>query len=204
MSGCHDTTNSFLNKQLIERTGNSVIYLATNIPDLNLTKLLKLVYLLDELSTKERGIPFLGLNYKVWQSGPVNRDLYIDINDGVKIFKDYFTVKQGDNSSQIISIKDFNDDEFSDCEIALLEKLVQLFKFTSGQDLVNLTHRPSTLWYRKAKENGLLEQFNEGVANSSEVGLDLEDLLAGQDEKIKIFKENTEFQKTIDALQKAK
>lgn len=203
MSANHHT-NSFLNKQLIEKIGNTVVYLATNIPNLYLTKLLKLVYLLDELSTKENGIPFLGLNYKVWQAGPVNRDLYIDINDGVKIFKDYFTVKQDDNSSQIISIKDFNDDEFSDCEIALLEKLVQLFKFTSGQDLVNLTHRPSSLWYKKAKETGLLELFNEGMTNSSEVELNLEDLLVGQDEKLKIFKENIEFQKTKDGLEKAK
>lgn len=203
MSANHHT-NSFLNKQLIEKIGNTVVYLATNIPNLYLTKLLKLVYLLDELSTKESGIPFLGLNYKVWQAGPVNRDLYIDINDGVKIFKDYFTVKRDDRSSQIISIKDFNDDEFSDCEIALLEKFVQLFKFTSGQDLVNLTHRPSSLWYKKAKETGLLELFNEGMTNSSEVELNLEDLLVGQDEKFKIFKENIEFQKTKDGLEKAK
>lgn len=203
MLGIKFPKNSILNKQQIDKIGNTIIFLADMIPSLYLTKLLKLIYILDEISIKERGIPFLGLNYKVWQAGPVNQDLYIDINDGVIIFREYFTANQNNNAIQITSVKDFNDDEFSDAELELLDRLVKLFKYTSDQDLVTLTHRPSSLWYRKAQETGLLELFKQGMTNSSEVEINLEDLLIGQDEKKEIFKEYIEFQKVKEALSRA-
>jgi len=202
MSGANHNSNSFLNKQKVDKIGNTIIYLATHINDLYITKLLKLIYLLDELSIKERGIPFLGLKYKVWQAGPVNRDLYIDINEGVTIFKNYFTVTQNGTSTQIITDIPFNDDEFSDSDIALLDRIVDLYKFKTGPELVSLTHRPSSLWYKKAKETGLLESFNDGTRNSSDRELSMEDLLIEQEDKLKIYREHIEFQKTINSLQK--
>lgn len=59
-----------MTKEQKEKIGHSSILLATNIPNLNISKLLNLIYLLDEASVKERGIPFFGLSYQIWQSGP--------------------------------------------------------------------------------------------------------------------------------------
>ncbi len=53
------------------KIGNTVVYLASNVENSSKTKLLKLLYLLDEISIKTSGIPFLNLQYKdmeVWSS----------------------------------------------------------------------------------------------------------------------------------------
>ena len=42
----------------VEKIGNTVVYLSQKIPTLKKTKLLKLLYILDEISIKKTGIPF--------------------------------------------------------------------------------------------------------------------------------------------------
>lgn len=190
-----------LNKAQLDKVGNAIIYLSKHVPNLYQTKLLKLVYLIDELSTKETGIPLLGLQYKVWQAGPVNRDLYIDINDGSQIFKDYFETVPDRDGIKIVAKKDFNDDEFSDRDIQILDRIIELYGNTSGQGLVSITHRPASLWFRKAKETGLLELFDKGLTNSSEEELDLGELLNGQEDKAGVYQEHLHFLQTQDALQ---
>ena len=61
----------FSSEQL-EKIGNTVVYLADRIENLSKTKLLKLLYILDEISIKKSGIPMLNLKYKVWKFGPVS------------------------------------------------------------------------------------------------------------------------------------
>jgi len=48
----------------IEKIGNAIIYLAERIPDLSKTKLLKLLYLLEETFAKKYQLPFLIWNLK--------------------------------------------------------------------------------------------------------------------------------------------
>ena len=64
----------------INKIGNTIVYLAQNIPQLSKTKLLKLLYLLDEVSIKEFAIPFLNLEYYVWQAGPVATEIFGEIS----------------------------------------------------------------------------------------------------------------------------
>lgn len=49
----------------LDKIGTSVIYLSERFPQLSKTKLLKLLYILDEISIKKNGIPLLNLRYKV-------------------------------------------------------------------------------------------------------------------------------------------
>ena len=131
-----------MTKEQKEKIGHSSILLATNIPNLNISKLLNLIYLLDEASVKERGIPFFGLSYQIWQSGPVNPELYIDLHNGTKFFSAYFMVRQILNSPRIIALSKFKDDEFSDSDIDILERLSKKFKYISAKDLAVIAKLP--------------------------------------------------------------
>lgn len=42
----------------VDKIGNTIIYLSTKIPDLNKTKILKILFLLEEASIKKYGYPF--------------------------------------------------------------------------------------------------------------------------------------------------
>ena len=63
------------------KIGNAVVYLAQHIDNLSKTKLLKLLYLMEEYSVVRFQTPFLGLPYEVWQAGPVAKDIFIDLSE---------------------------------------------------------------------------------------------------------------------------
>ena len=59
-----NNTYTQYNEAQLNKIGNTAIYLSERIPNLSKTKFLKLLYILDELSIKQSGIPFLNLDYK--------------------------------------------------------------------------------------------------------------------------------------------
>ena len=60
-----NNTYTQYNEAQLNKIGNTAIYLSERIPNLSKTKFLKLLYILDELSIKQSGIPYLKLDYKV-------------------------------------------------------------------------------------------------------------------------------------------
>ncbi|HEY5570416.1 MAG TPA: type II toxin-antitoxin system antitoxin SocA domain-containing protein, partial [Bacteroidales bacterium] len=52
-----------------DKIGNLIVLLATRLKPLYHTKLIKLLYLIDEEAVKEDGVPVTWLEYKVWQFG---------------------------------------------------------------------------------------------------------------------------------------
>ena len=54
-----------------EKNGALLAYIASNIPGINLRKLLKVVYLIDEQFMKLRGFPLTWFDYYAWAKGPV-------------------------------------------------------------------------------------------------------------------------------------
>lgn len=173
-------------KEDIEKLANTIIFLAERIEDLSKTKLLKILYILDEFSIKQTGIPFLNLKYEVWQYGPVAQDIFIDLSDDPVILKDYISLERYENKTYIKPKKEFNDDEFSSNEITFLERITHALKKHPAYVLVDLTHKKDSLWYNAALKNNLLEAFNEGFANSSNIQLDFTELV--KDEPLKLSK----------------
>jgi uncharacterized phage-associated protein len=105
-------------KEQLDKIGNTIIYLSKQIPLLSKTKLLKLLYILDELSVKQSGIPFLNLKYKVWKFGPVSEEIFVDLSSETTLLKKFIRRSYtSDEQCIIIPIIDFNDDEFSDNDI---------------------------------------------------------------------------------------
>lgn len=157
----------------IEKIGNAIIYLAERIPDLSKTKLLKLLYLLEESYAKKYQLPFLNLEFEVWQAGPVARDLFIDLSDEPFLLKDYITLEKKDDATYIKPATGFYDGEFSDNEIDMLDLIVAHFGSLTATELVKRTHQKNSNWYKVAKDKGLLFLFENRLTNSSDEKIDL-------------------------------
>jgi uncharacterized phage-associated protein len=178
----------------IEKIGNAIIYIAEQIPDLSKTKLLKLIYLLDEYSVKSYGIPFFDLEYKLWQAGPVNTDIYSELSSDTHLLKDFIKLNFTDKGEcYITSKKKFDNSEFSENELELLEKITNSYKKYTAKQLVELCHRPTTLWYQVAKEKGVLELFLNGKKSTTDFTIPLSDYIKDDKVKLSLYNEHKEF-----------
>lgn len=176
----------FSNEQL-SKIGNTIIYLSEKIPNLSKTKVLKLLYILDELSIKNSGIPFLNLKYKVWKFGPVSEELFIDLSSETSLLKDYILKSNDDGTNIIIAKTPFNDDEFSDNDINLMNFVVENFGSKSAKDLVFYTHRKNSPWHITAVENSVLSLLETEQITNTEFVIDLGMLVEHDDRKKEIY-----------------
>lgn len=182
-----------LTSDQLDKVGNAIIYLAERITPLYKTKVLKLLYLLDEASVKEIGIPMFDLDYRAWRMGPVSKEIYVDIDDGPHLLKGYIHVVRDENGDRVEPAKAFDDGEFSDRNMRIMESLVQRLGNHSARDLVDITHDPDSLWYTVSSANELLEPFEKGQRNTSDVVLDLGLLVADDPFKRGMYEEHQEF-----------
>ncbi|MGL5233687.1 MAG: Panacea domain-containing protein [Empedobacter falsenii] len=180
------------NQNQLEKIGNTVVYLSQNIPHLSKTKLLKLLYILDEISIKKSGLPFLNLKYKVWKFGPVSEELFIDLSSETKLLEDYIEKNNDDGVNYIRPIVNFNDDEFSDNDIELMDSIIEKFGNKSAKELIAYTHRVNSPWYNTAKENDVLELLESEIINNTEYLIDMSQLIAHDDRKRGIYSDYIE------------
>jgi uncharacterized phage-associated protein len=185
--------NSIYTKDQIDKLGNAIIFLCERIKPLSKTKLLKLIYLIEESSVKKYGTPFFNLRFDVWRLGPVSRDLYAEITGEPSLLEDYITKVVRNGNINVVAKRKFSDDEFNDLEIALLEQVATSFRNFSADQLIELTHRKHSPWYTTAQKNGLLEPFENGFANTSDVEIDLSEMLCGDENKLAIYNGHMEF-----------
>lgn len=172
-----------INKELV---GNIIILLAEKCAPLYHTKLIKMLYLIDEKAIKDSGIPITWLDYKVWQYGPVDPAIF-HINEN---FGEYVssTVKNGYNGTPttIISpLREFNDDELSDYDLDIINEVIEECKDKTACELVDLTHKPGSPWDIAKKRNDL----DFSIANISDVRVDMRVLIESSPEKQECYKE---------------
>lgn len=189
--GSFSTTE--LTRDQLDKVGNAIIYLAERIKPLYKTKVLKLLYLLDEASVKEVGLPMFSLEYRAWRMGPVSKEIYVDIDDGPYLLKEYIRVVRDELGDRVEPAKAFDDGEFSDRDMRLISEMVADLGRHNARGLVDLTHDKESLWYQLTKENGLLEAFEQEQRNTSDVVLDLGRLVADDPIKRDMFAEHQEF-----------
>ena len=158
------------------KLANTIIYFAEKVPELSKTKLIKLLYLLEESYVKKYNIPFLDIDFEVWQAGPVNRETYIELSDDPIVFKGYIERECSLDkiNTYVKSINEFSDDEFSDIEIEMMDFIITHFGDKNATELVDYTHRPGSAWYNIAKQTGLLYLFENHFINSSEEKINFE------------------------------
>jgi len=180
--------------------GNLILYLAEKCAPLGHTKLLKLLYLIDQESTIKRGYPMTWLSYKVWSLGPVSEDVYFSKNSGCNKFSEYVKfVTEDDRSCKIIpksKIK-FDDSEFSDSDMDIIDSIIAKYKSKTSRQLVEVTHSKNGLWDKFKKLYGL--KFTEDN-KTSDVEIDFSELIKDDKFKKSLFlsdKENMELHSVV-------
>jgi len=188
-----------------EKIGNLFIFLSSNIDNLFITKLLKLTYIIDELSVKETGAPVTWLNYKVWKKGPVPQKVYYNLTfEGGEEFSDYINVKSSKriNGLKITPKGEFDDSEFSDYEIELLNRVIKDFGKLNSTQLVDFLHEEDSLWHKVVEERNLAPIFeSEEDANTSPYDIVLKEAITDPF-MVKMFDEmsdNIAFRERLEA-----
>lgn len=190
----------------LEKLGQTFIFLSNSkkVSFFNKTKALKLLYLLDEISIKKFGVPFVGLEYEVWQYGPVAQDVYIDLSEKPVLLAKYIKTEKkfiptlNNEVTIITSNLNFSDDEFTDNDLETLNYVVKVFGGLSATELTKITHRKSSLWYKIANEKGLLIPFEKSTRLSSNWMIDFTELLDENKKKIyRSYKENKMLEKNF-------
>jgi uncharacterized phage-associated protein len=168
-------------KQDIEKLGNALIMIVDKVDNPSPTKLLKLVYLLEETSIRRYGIPMFNLNYEVWKFGPVAQELYVEFTDRVLLLDKYIERTYNGSNVVVKSKAEFSDGEFNDLELELLEDAIEKLGKLTGSELIDITHRKGSLWYETAKANGVLELLLSQQMNTTNFQIDFAQLFSEKD-----------------------
>jgi uncharacterized phage-associated protein len=187
-----------------KRIGNTILYLCENIKGVSKTKLLKLLYLLEERSVLETGTPFLNINFEVWKLGPVAKEIFISIEDSRMSesqgwIDDYITCKRHlfKKGTFLMPNNQFDDSEFSDSDIHLMDTIIKEFGDKSANELIAVTHRETCLWYKVAKENNLLGKFKDGTQSSSDCKIEFKDIISDDPQKLSKYNSYKDFSEFV-------
>jgi uncharacterized phage-associated protein len=168
---------SSLNKYQIDKLGNTLLYLSNHVGDFSKTKALKLLFLLEEKSVQRFGVPFFGFDFKVWQYGPVNEFAFDELSaEKFNLLADYIKYSDAD-PVMLEAARDFNDDEFSENDIFIMEEVIQLARHRTAKELVNITHSKDSLWRIAAIENEVYDLFLQKKLTKTEIVIDFSKLL---------------------------
>lgn len=182
----HNSYFTFTNEQL-NKVGFTAVYLSERIQPLSKTKLLKLLYILDELSIKKSGIPFVNLKYKVWKFGPVSEELFVDLSSDLKLMAPYLEKHTQNEENYVRPIAEFNDDEFTANDIELMEDVIGRFGPKSAKDLVRYTHRENSPWRNTAIAMNVLQLLEDEKINNTEYTIDMRQLVAHDERKQALY-----------------
>lgn len=184
----------------LDKIGHLIIYLVDKIEEkylqkVYLTKLLKLLYIIDETAIKETGAPVTGLDYRVWKMGPVAFDVYKDLmhNNSEKLSFFAEAKKEGDEESALIqSVNQFDDSEFSDYEMDLFDRVIDSYGHYQGTELIQLLHEEGSLWKKVVDEKGLAKKFER--SSTSPYRIDFSRLVINDPLKLLILRNAQESQ----------
>jgi uncharacterized phage-associated protein len=175
MSNSYDYSN-----EQIEKLGNAIRFL-TRETGFSKTKVLKLLYLLEEYSIKKFGVPFFNISFQVWKLGPVPQPVYNELSSPPSVFKEYFDIDHTPDGSLINSKGEFDDSEFSENDLFVLKTIYDTYKNSTAQQLVSITHREGSPWYNEAKKQGILDDLLSERLTSSEYTINPHELINSSD-----------------------
>lgn len=172
------------------KNGALLAYISNKLPGINLRKLLKIIYLIDERFMRLRGFPLTWFDYYVWIKGPVAPEVY-DIKQSNKFFSDYVRAERS-NDNRVIVYPLFPIDqnpespfgELSEYDRSIIDEELAKYGDKSADWLTDQTHLPDTLW-SKAKEDCNVE-FKDG---KSDCKIDLTQLISDNEDLLDIHED---------------
>ena len=186
-----------------KRNGMLLEYIARNIPGVNLRKLLKLLYLIDEKSVQQRCIPITWFDYFAWAKGPVAPEVY-NIKQGE--FKEFVScVRNTDGkfivlptSSDADKTESAHMDAFSPYELNIIDSVIKQYGDRSADELTELTHEHDSLWAQTVRSHHL--KFDK--TKTSDVPVHLQEINGNDAERESIYEDalwNMKFQEHLDS-----
>jgi uncharacterized phage-associated protein len=188
-------TNDTYTKSQIDKLGNTLIFLCEKMNPVNplsKTHILKLIFIIEEISIKKFGIPFLDLRFLAWKLGPVSTILFSELTDEIVLLSDYIS-KSDTQKPNYTPLREFCNDEFSDVEIDLLNEVTDRFLYCTAKELINYTHKRNSAWYNTAKENNILEDLESGRIPITNIEIDLSKTIEDDEYKLSLYKSYKEF-----------
>lgn len=165
------------------RIGQLVNHIAIRFtPYLYSTKLIKLLFLIDEGSVKRYGVPITWLEYNVYDKGPLPKKMWLNVVNDTNDLEDFIKIHYNDLGYQILPNKEHQLTEFSDFEIQIIKDVLDKFGNLSADQLIKITHRKYGLWSKMVKEKKI--QFKE--SDASPYIIDFCDLI--REDKIKMMR----------------
>ena len=155
------------------KLGNAVLYIAKRAKYPYKTEILKLLFLMEERMVQQYHVPMLAIPYSVWRLGPVSVEVFEELSDGPVLLSDFISLELNGSGIKVTPKREFIDDEFSDAELQVMEQVMEKYGGMNSEQLIKETHKEGSLWYDTAKENGLLEDFEQKRANSSNIIIDM-------------------------------
>ena len=145
---------------------NALLFFAENTKCPNLTKILKLLYFLDFTHFKQTGYPSIGLEYDAFEKGPVPRQFWIEVKDGIipDDFEGKFAIFIRENLEDPLSsrkellfkaIAKPDLTVFTPREIEILEYLADVYRDTPAYLISEVTHLRKQPWETTKKIRGL-------------------------------------------------
>lgn len=172
-----------VNKDLI---GNLIIYIADYCKKYSTplyhTKLLKLLYFVDEESVRQTGTPITWLDYEVWQKGPVSSEVYFSKLSGTNMFDKYVDFVERSKKYLVVKKRSFDDNNFSEMDLDIINKVLDEYGNKNSEELINISHKEGSLWSKKVAENNIRFSSNNHTSN---VTIDFGQLISG--DKFKQF-----------------
>ena len=172
-----------VNKDLI---GNLIIYIVDYCKNISMplyqTKLLKLLYLIDEESVRQNGTPITWLDYDVWQKGPVPTDIYFSKIPYANKVNEYVSFEERSNKYLVVKKREFNDGNFSEVDLEIINNVLRDFGKKTSDELIEITHQPGSLWSKIVEEKNVRFSHDNHTSNES---IDFFKLIA--DDKFKRF-----------------
>ena len=158
---------------LNDKIGNLVCYIAEKTPQLSLTKLLKLLYIIDERSIMSIGSPITWLEYKAWAEGPVAEDIYNEVKNRARIeiagknlnLDEFITVFRQENKERkqeeifIKNKKASSLHEFSRVEKEIINDVLREFGKLPANRLIDILHTEGGVWDKTVRRNNLENDF---------------------------------------------
>ncbi len=181
----------------LRKNGILLAYIAGKMPGIHLRKLLKVVYLMDERFMAMRGFPLTWFDYYAWAKGPVAPEAYA-VKEGA--FADFVSSKRDSNGKRKVfpavnaTLAD-SKSLFSDSEMSEIDRMLDVFKDMTADELSDITHIPTSPWSRVVADNHL--SFDE-TNGKSDCLIPLTMLFAADDPRQKTY-DNAKWEMELQA-----
>lgn len=85
---------------------------------------------------------------------------------------DNFIKRSPQNNEEFEAKTAFNDDEFSENDIDLMDSIIKFARHKTAKDLVDYTHGEKSLWRQSAIHYGILESLESQKTSSTDLLID--------------------------------